>query len=127
MLCIFFFQLEAPFTDAQGDFSAQLRLVYEKCAKKRSEQLARSADRVECRHPPEGALKYAVGMVVRGKYSTLAQKTGVIVSWDLYCKKPDKWIEVQEIRKLTRGVDQPFYCTLNYYGEYYYLAEGKRN
>ena len=99
----------------------KLRLTYETCTEKRSEQLARSSNNVVCRRPASGALKFAVGMNVKNETGDL---NGVILSWDLHCKQPDDWIEKYGIRNLARGVDQPFYEILDDDGNTYYEAEG---
>ena len=63
-------------------------------------------------------------VIVRAKP---AQNAGVVVSWDLHCKKSNEWIEEKGIRELARGVDQPLYCILNCRGDYYYYPEGEGN
>ena len=115
-------QLKGPFTDEEGDILGQLRLAYDNCTNMRSQQLAQSSNQVVCRRPPEGAPKYAVGMVVKIKTYNW---TGVIVSWDLHCKQSDEWIEKKGIRNLARGLNQPFYEILGYHDLKFYVAEGK--
>ena len=102
-------------------FGSSSPIVREVSRKTYSQQLAQSSNRVVCRRPPEAALKFAIGMEVR---SGTNEWNGVIVSWDLHCKASDEWIEKKGIRKLARGVDQPFYRVLGYYDEYRYEAEG---
>ena len=92
-----------------GNDSVELLQLHDGCVEKRIQQLAESSNVVECRRPPSGTMKYAVGMVVRHGPLNL---TGVIVSWDLSCKKSDDWIERNGIRDLARGSDQPFYEVL---------------
>ena len=117
----FFMQLNDPLTDEDGDILADLRFWYDKCAENRNRQLAQSSNKVVCRRPPEGAPKYAVGMVVKNKSNNWI---GVIVSWDLRCTESDEWIELFSIRQLTRGVDQPFYEILGYHDSKVYVPEG---
>ena len=108
-----------------NDFSAELRAMRDKCAEKRNQQLGQSINRVVCRRPPSGLVKYAVGVILKKK--TDDNICGPILSWDLNCKESDEWIEKNDIRNLTRGVDQPFYKFLSgSKDEILYEAEGNR-
>ena len=107
---------------AKDALSTKLRLVYEKCAKKRSKQLEKSSNKVVCRRPTSGAPKFAVGMMVKNKDDD--QSSGVILSWDLHCTESNEWVEKNGFRNLTRGVEQPFYDVLDDNGGKYYEAEG---
>ena len=115
-------QLNSPFTDEGDDILAALRCCYDMCAGKRRRQLALSSNKVVCRRLPEGAPKYAVGMVVK---TLTIDLRGVIVSWDLQCKESGEWIGQYGIRNLARGEDQPFYHILSYHDLFMaYVAEG---
>ena len=86
-------------------------------------QLARSNNQEERPRPSSGTMKYAVGMVVEDKRNV----SGVIISWDMSCKKSVEWMDMNGVRKLVRGPDQPFYVVFGIIdssaGEYY-VAEG---
>ena len=113
--------MEASFVDSSDHHLFALRLMHDKCAEKRSQQLAESRNLVECRRPPSGTIKYAVGMIVKFNF----RMTGVIVSWDACCKKSDEWIETNGIRHLPHEIDQPFYRIVFSHGRYSaYLPQG---
>ena len=116
--------MEADSVNVSLENLSEIRLVHDKCAEQRNQQLAKSRNIMECRRLPSGTMKYAVGMVVK---ITPLDMTGVVVSWEMSCKKSDDWIEENGIRNLARGSDQPFYRVLvihDFLVNQCYLAEG---
>ena len=111
----FHFQLGDVVVDQDGrDRSAELRLVYDECAKKRTKQLAQSRNVVECRRPPKGELKYAVGMVLTGHELDF---NGIISFWSMDDKK--KFVGFTEgvrTRSQTRRLNRPFYLFIDVRG-----------
>ena len=60
-------QLQGPFADEDSDIVTQLRLAQKWVAELRKQELAHSSNKEVSRRPPEGAPKFAVGMVVKNK------------------------------------------------------------
>ena len=97
-----------------------LRNERQKCAEKRTKQLAHSRNVVECRRLPEGEMKFAVGMVVRQKNDNVSRS---IVYWNLDDKsKMVGYTEGVRTRSQTTRKPRPYYVTLS--TKFQFLKEG---
>ena len=97
-----------------------LVIGHQKCAEIRKKQLAQSKNVVECRRPPGGEMKFAVGMVVRPK--NVPDFNGFISCWSLYDEKNlVGYTEGVRTRRQTHR--KPHYMIL-VNGIQYFLEEG---
>ena len=109
MKLTFNFQLGGVVFDENGqDRSAELVRVKQNCAKKRKQQLAQSRSVEECRRPPEGGMKFAIGVVVKEK--NWPPSFRVIDFWSLNDKKKIVgYSEKMCTRSRTPRLNRPFY------------------
>ena len=85
--------------------------LYKACAEQRERQLAECSNVVECRRPPPGSMKYAVGMVVGG--ANVPTGTRVLGYWSLEEKTAlVGYTEGMCTLSRTHRMSRPFYLML---------------